>query len=546
MKTLSTSTFRGMLENGFRAIKLERDHINDLNVFPVPDGDTGTNMCATYLGGIGALKDLPDCGELAASFANGMLFGARGNSGVILSQFFSGLAAGLEGVNEITIPDFIRAFGQGKEKAYHAVVKPVEGTMLTVIREGYEFLEEQGEFDDYLDLFNSLLPVMERSLANTPELLDVLKEANVIDSGGAGIVSIMVGFQRFFSGETLEDIDFNGPSNGLAATGGEVPFDENSVLDYGYCTEFILQLLNAKDGPKNFVLQDMIDYLSTIGDSIVAVQNETIVKVHVHTKRPHYAIQYAQKFGEFVTFKMENMSIQHQEVLLKEMEQTSPRKRFAVVAVAPTEAIGRLFKDMGVTYYVLGGQTMNPSTEDFTKAFKKVNADHIVVFPNNGNVILTAGQAAELYKDSQITVIHSHSPMDCYSAISMIDFDGMSFAENVDVINSSIENLVSAEVVPAIRDSSNNGITIHAGDYMGLVGNELVTSGPNLLQTVEATIKGVPDFEDRSVITVFYGIDAKEEDKAAFRKLIKEKFRDLELVEIDGEQPVYPFIFGLE
>ena len=534
-----------MLENGFRALKLERDHINDLNVFPVPDGDTGTNMCATFLGGISALKEYEECGELAAAFSSGMLFGARGNSGVILSQFFSGFGEGLEGLKEISIADFIKAFDSGKDKAYHAVVKPVEGTMLTVIREGNEFLQGLDGVEDFLELFNLLVPVLERSLANTPNLLDVLKEANVIDSGGAGIVTIMVGMQRYFSGETLEDIAFTGPSNGVP-TDREIPFDENSVLDYGYCTEFILQLLNAKDGPQRFVLQDMIDYLSTIGDSIVAVQNETIVKVHVHTKRPHYAIDYAQKFGEFITFKMENMSIQHQEVLLKELEQTSPRKRYAVVAVAANEKTGKLFKSMGVSYYVLGGQTMNPSTEDFTKAFKKVNADHVVVFPNNGNVILTAEQAAKLYPDSQITVIHSHSAVDCYSAISMLDFDGMTFQENVDVINEAMSNLVTAEVVPAIRDSSNNGIAIHQGDYMGLVGGDLVVSGKDLLETVKATLEGVPDLDEKSLVTVFYGEDAKEEDKEAFRNLINEDFSDLELVEIDGDQAVYPFILGIE
>ncbi len=547
MDALSSASLLSLLDNGFRAIKLDRERINDLNVFPVPDGDTGTNMTATYNGGISTLADNQDAplGDIIAAFARGMLFGARGNSGVILSQFFSGFAKALENKTKITTDDFILAMEGGRDKAYKAVVKPVEGTMLTVIRQGYEKLAAHGHYDDYESLFADLIPAMATSLENTPNLLAVLKEAGVIDSGGAGILAIFIGFQKFFLGEEIEEIAFNGPSTGIS-TSKEIPFDENSVLDYGYCTEFILQLLKSLDGPKNFDLQKMIDYLSTIGDSIVAVQNGTIVKVHVHTKRPGKAIAYAQKFGEFVTFKMENMSIQHQEVLLKELQQDKPRKRFAIIAVSPSEAISGLFQDMGVTYCVSGGQTMNPSAEDFVKAFREVNADHVIVFPNNSNVILTAKQAAELYDDSQITVISSKSPLEAYSAIPMVDFEGQDLKTNLETIEESIAGLTACEICPAAHDSSNHGIAIEGGDYMALAEGELIASKHDIIDAVDALLQGIKDLEDKSIITVFYGLDAKDEDKDRLRKLLSEKYSDLELVEIEAMQNVYPMLIALE
>ena len=547
MDKLSSPSFLSFLDNGFRAIKLERERINDLNVFPVPDGDTGTNMAATYNGGMSSLGSDSEkgVGQLAAAFARGMLFGARGNSGVILSQFFSGLAKGLEGKRSVTPDEFIVAMQQGRDKAYKAVVKPVEGTMLTVIREATEKVTSVGHYEDFESLFDDIVPTMARSLDNTPNLLAVLKEAGVIDSGGAGILAIFVGFRKFFFGEEIEEIAFNGPTVGIS-TQSEIPFDEDSVLDYGYCTEFILQLLKAKDGPKNFVLQDLIDYLSTIGDSIVAVQNGTIVKVHVHTKRPGKAIAYAQKFGEFVTFKMENMSIQHQEVLLKELQQAGPRKRFAIIAVSPSEAISGLFQDMGVAYCVSGGQTMNPSADDFVTAFQMVNADHIIVFPNNSNVILTAKQAAELYTDSQITVINSKSPLEAYSAIPMVDFDGQDLQTNLETIRESMAGLTVCEICPAAHDSSNNGIAIKGGDYMGLAKGKLIVSKPDVIDAIDGVLSGLDDLDEKSIVTVFYGLDTKDEDKERFRDLLKAKYRDLELMEIEAMQSVYPFLLALE
>ncbi|MBO6285841.1 MAG: DAK2 domain-containing protein, partial [Bacilli bacterium] len=315
METLSASRFASMVHNGYKQIKLQYASINDLNVFPVPDGDTGTNMTATMNGGIKAMEkaDMNSLSDVASKLAQGMLLGARGNSGVILSQFFAGVSDGFSGLEEANVLQVASALRSGVNKAYQAVIKPVEGTILTVAREGCNYVLDNIDMVDSLEtLFSKLLRKMRKSLKGTPDLLPVLKEAGVVDSGGAGLVAIMEGMYKDLSGEEVEDSIFDGPTNALSGE-AEIPFTADSVLEYGYCTEFIMQLLNCKNGLENFNLVKMIEYYSTLGDSIVAVENQGIVKVHIHTKTPGLVIEYAQRFGEFVTFKMENMSIQHQE-----------------------------------------------------------------------------------------------------------------------------------------------------------------------------------------------------------------------------------------
>ncbi len=549
MNTLTGRDFEAMVRNGYRDIKLQYQKINDLNVFPVPDGDTGTNITATMAGGIKSMEksDLDDISDVSAKLASGMLLGARGNSGVIVSQFFQGLAEGLEGLKSATIPQFISALNAATSKAYQAVVHPVEGTILTVAREGTDYLSGHAdEINDFEFLFTNLLREMSISLDHTPELLPVLKEAGVIDSGGAGLVAIIEGMGKEIKGERLEESEFHGPQNSIA-TDSEVPFDEDSELEYGYCTEFILQLLNCKNGPKEFSLKDLIHYLETIGDSIVALRQKNIVKIHVHTKEPWKAIQYAQKYGEFVTFKMENMSIQHNEVLLKEMPiEEKKRVKHAIIAVAPSKEIGKLFTDMGVNEIISGGQTMNPSAEDFVRAFEEANADEILVFPNNGNIILTAEQAAKLFEGSKITVCHTKSIIQAYSALSMLDLEGLSMEENVEVVNECIENLTVCEVSTAIRDSVNNGVTIKEGDFLGISDGEVKNADPKLMDCVQHLLESVEDIDDKSVITVFYGAEAKPEDKEALRALIKKNYRLMDLIEVDGHQSIYPFVFALE
>lgn len=559
MKTITGKIFSEMVLNGYRDLKNHYEKVNDLNVFPVPDGDTGTNIAATLTGGVNAMKDanFDSIGDVAEKLAGGMLLGARGNSGVIISQFFQGISEALSNLKTANVTQFASALRSGTSKAYEAVVHPVEGTVLTVARESTVYIMDNlSHIDDFETLFEDLLREMRLSLDRTPDLLPVLKEAGVIDSGGAGLVYIMEGMGKYVVGEEVADAEFNGPTNSVA-TDEKIPFDENSVLDYGYCTEFILQLLNSKCDPKAFDLKEMIHFLEGIGDSIVALKQKTIVKVHVHTKEPWKAIQYAQKFGEFVTFKMENMSIQHNEKLLKEMpiEEEKPtehivanekRQAVQIVAVSPSPSITELFLNMGANQIVSGGQTMNPSADDFIRAFDAANADNIIVFPNNGNIILTAEQAGKLYGKSKVYVLHSKSVVEAYSALSMASFDGQDIDECIETMNDSMRGVISAEISPAIRDSLNNGISIKKGDYMGILMNNIVSSSPNMMDTIKELLHKVPEIEEKSVFTIFYGEDADDTVKEGLQSLVKKDFPSLEMIEIQGNQTIYPLIFALE
>ncbi len=548
-ESLNGQLFAAMVENGYRDIKTQYERINQLNVFPVPDGDTGTNITATVTGGIKAMAkaDMNDISDVASKLASGMLLGARGNSGVIVSQFFAGLADGLQGLKEANITQFASSLRSGTTKAYDAVVKPVEGTILTVAREGTNYvLDHLSDIHSFEELFRRLLKKMYSSLDNTPNLLPVLKEAGVIDSGGAGLVAIIDGMYKQIAGEEVEDIEFNGPSNSVAAD-GDIPFDVNSQLEYGYCTEFIMQLLNAKEGPKNFVLSELIAFLETLGDSIVAIQNDTIVKVHVHTKTPGKVIDFAQRYGEFISFKMENMSIQHNEVMLKELEEKkNNRKAYGMITVAPSTEIAAMFLEMGVDYVIPGGQTMNPSAEDFVKAFGEVNAEQILVFPNNSNIILTAKQAADLYSESKIFVVPTKSCIEAYSAISMVDFESFDVETNLATIQEQIDNVISCEVTRAVRDTVNNGLEIHEGDYIGITQGAVKSSAPSLLEATKGMLESIEDIDDKAVITVFYGKDATPEDRQAFRDYVHERFDMFDLMEFEGNQNIYPFIIAVE
>ena len=380
METLDGQTYENMVLNGYRDLKSHYEKINELNVFPVPDGDTGTNIAATLTGGVKAMEtaDKSSIGDVAAKFSEGALLGARGNSGVILSQFFAGIANALSGLENANVTQFATALRSGTQKAYEAVARPVEGTILTVAREGSEYVVDNlSTIANFESLFQVMLEQMRVSLNKTPDLLPVLKEAGVIDSGGAGLLYIMEGMGKEIAGEEIADSVFENPS-GEVSNPVKIRFDENSILTYGYCTEFILQLQTSKCDPGTFDLKAMIDFLSTLGDSIVALRQSTIVKIHVHTKNPSKVIEYAQRFGEFVTFKMENMSIQHNEVLVNkelakakgtEEQKKSQRVSLAIVAVSPSESISKLFREMGVAEIIPGGQTMKGKKQTITGYF---------------------------------------------------------------------------------------------------------------------------------------------------------------------------------
>ncbi|MBR6807368.1 MAG: DAK2 domain-containing protein [Clostridia bacterium] len=554
VKILGGELFGAMVMAGAANLRANAEEVNELNVFPVPDGDTGDNMSMTAEGGSSALRKIDTAseslGEVAGTVSRGMLLGARGNSGVILSQMFAGMARAFEKKDKADIHDLCSALALGVKQAYAAVMKPTEGTILTVVREGVQNTVTVVENDWSVGrLFEHLLGEMKISLEHTPEILPVLKEAGVVDSGGAGVVYIFEGFLKALKGEKIE------AAAPMRAVGSDIDlsaFGPDSVMTYGYCTELLLQLQNSKVDPDEFDPAVITEYLETLGDSIVSFKTGSIVKIHVHTLTPEKVLEFCRRFGEFLTLKIENMSVQHSESLTEKKEEKKevpaskkPRTKFGYVAVASGGGIERLFLDLGANYVVDGGQTKNPSTSDFLEAFEETNADHIFVLPNNGNIILAATQASEIYKDSVIHVIPSKDIGMGYVAMSTLDMSSEDPDEIESQLISAMENVSTGSVSPAVRDAELNGVKIKNGDFIGFVGKQMLVSKAKMVDTACGLLDNMID-EDKFMLTVFCGRDAKKEDCAALESYVAEAFPDVEVYFADGGQDVYPFIFVVE
>lgn len=550
-RMINGEMFEKMVLGGASNLLANVKTVNDLNVFPIPDGDTGENMYLTMRGGVDGLSghEGESLGEKASAVAQGMLLSARGNSGVILSQLFYGLAEGLQGLETATLYQFSEALKQGVKCAYGAVIHPVEGTILTVAREGLEHAclayREDMELKEF---FTSYLQEMKISLENTPNLLAVLKEAGVIDSGGAGLVYIAEGVYNAICGvEVGEELAISSASSTKALDFSK--FNADTVMEFGYCTEALLQLQHAKTVIDDFSVQGLIDFLETVGDSIVAVKTGTVVKVHVHTMEPWKVLQHCQRFGEFLTVKIENMTLQHNESVKEEKTEIkrprASRRKYATVAVAAGEGLTRMFLDMGADYVVSGGQTNNPSAEEFSKAFYEVNADYIFVLPNNGNVVLAAKQAAELYADSKVIVIESKSIGEGYSALSMLDYSPESAEEIAENMKESMQGTLTGMVARAVRDASLNGIEIRKDGYMGFTDHTMLVFESTKLQAACALADKLSLAEKEFFIAV-YNQQVTEEEKAAFNAYVAETYPNVELYEIEGGQDVYDFLFIVE
>ncbi len=538
-KHLDGVSLAAMLRNGYHELLRNVELVNDLNVFPVPDGDTGTNMAMTFGGGVKA-EPRENVGDYLEAFRRGTLLSARGNSGVILSQFVHGFGEALQGQAQVDISDFARAFEKGSEAAYAAVIHPTEGTVLTLIRVGADFLRKE-RFESFEACLPALVERMKKTLAETPDLLPVLREAGVVDSGGAGFLCIFEGMEAWLRGEIVK-ADAQADASFLpAAPVGE--FGPDSVLEYGYCTEFILQLMNAKTDIAAFELQPMINYLESIGDSLVAVKNGDIVKIHVHTFAPDKVIAYARQFGEFVTFKMENMSVQHSEAVAK---QTAPREKFAVVAVTSGEGFASYFKEIGVKVTVSGGQTQNPSAEDFLQAFEEANAEHIVVLPNNSNIVLTARQAAELYEKADVHVIPTKSLAEGYSALSMMDLYCDTVEELLQSMTAYLGGVTTGLVTTATRDTFMNGVEVKKDDCIGLAGGKICSAAEDPVDAAMKMLAALPDMEDKQVITVFYGKDFTDEQLQCLQSRLEEEYPLVETGYISGGQEVYFLVMAIE
>lgn len=557
LNSLDGRTFYSLIQQGSLNLKRNIEIVNDLNVFPIPDGDTGTNMSWTLDGGLtpfnGDISKVPtSLSDFGKQVSRGMLFAARGNSGVILSQIFRGICKGFNDLEKANAFDVANAFISGIKQAYSSVKTPVEGTILTVFREASEFskshLNKKSSINDYFTLH---LQQARLSLERTIDLLPVLKENDVIDSGGAGYVYIIEGFIDYLNGVSYNDIKST-PNSGDKKEIDFSAFSSDDRLEFGYCTEFIMRLQKAKvPDIEHFDVARIINDLEEDdikGESIVVFKEDDVIKAHVHTLEPGLVLYKMRRYGEFLTTKIENMNLQHNQILKEGKKNKIEHKKYAIVAVSDGEGISNAFKELGADIIINGGQTMNPSAEDFVNAYDKLDAEHIFVFPNNSNIKLAAKQSTSLYedKDTQIHVIDCYSIPACYSALTMIDFSSDDLEVITDNFSSTINNVTSGEVAHAIRDRVNNGIIIHKNDYLGIIDGEIVSSGVDENEVVVSLLRQVDDIDDKEVLTIIYGNDVKEEEYNVLINKINEVFPNLECVPVNGQQVIYRYYLAIE
>ena len=538
MKYINGQLFKQMLQSGAANLSNHHAEIDALNVFPVPDGDTGTNMSMTFTSGV---KDaLAVCSDeipvIAKALSKGLLMGARGNSGVITSQIFRGLYQSIDKKETLNAADLAAAFSKGSEVAYKAVMKPVEGTILTVIREASYYAEhlvnpEEMEVEEW---FKAFIEYAKESLNTTPDLLPVLKEVGVVDSGGAGLIVILEGMYSALLGNVIEARETDSAASAAAM---DVENEE-----FGYCTEFILRLNDH--GMRAFTEDKLKRKLSQIGESIVVVQDEELVKVHVHTLTPGEALNLAQRYGEFVKLKIENMQEQHSTLQSEAAAPAeAPAKEYALIAVAAGEGLTNLFKEYRCDVVISGGQTMNPSTEDFVAAINKLNAKHILILPNNSNIVLAAQQAAVVLDDRDIHVLPSKTIPQGLSACLMFNPEA-DVEVNLEEMTEAIKNVKTGQVTYAIKDTTYEGLEIKEGDYMGMFEKSIIVAVPDKMEAVKTLVDQMVD-EDAEIVTLIAGEDASEEEVEELVAYIEDNY-DAEVDLHRGNQPVYCFVLGVE
>jgi uncharacterized protein len=549
-RTVSGTLFKKMVTNGAVNLKNSFKEIDHLNVFPVPDGDTGTNMQMTMMAGIKEVSSLDSQSiiDISKILSRGLLMGARGNSGVILSQFFRGVYSEIAKIQNgsATVEEFIQALVGGYQMAYRAVMDPVEGTILTVVRESAEkVLREQPNINSVEEVLKVYLQQAKETLIKTPDLLPVLKEAGVVDSGGAGFIKIIEGMVMALEGTMLSETESQAPTGPQLDYVGAHNLGDIDIK-YGYCTEFIVKLHK----PEKFNEKYMKDPLSQMGDSLVVVTDDDLLKVHVHTNQPGVALTLAQKYGDLQTIKIENMRIQHNTIMGEEVahakpkEVTKPKAKYALIAVASGEGVHEAFKELGVDLIIDGGQTMNPSTEAFVKAVESLNAEHIIILPNNKNIILSAEQTVDLCPDRSISVLKTKSVATGYSSLMAFD-PTRSVDENLEDMTEIVENMRSGEVTYAVRNTEIKGLKISEGDYMGITRGEILVSTPDRLKTVYALLDDMVDM-DREIVTIFYGKDYDEDELDLIVAYAKKLNPDIEVELVDGKQEIYTYIFAVE
>ncbi len=530
---------RDMMISGANNLQNNKDLVDKLNVFPVPDGDTGTNMSLTISY---AMKELAkvtddDITNIGKSLAKGSLMGARGNSGVILSQIIRGFTKSIEGKEKLSSMDLAEALKNGSDTAYKAVIKPIEGTILTVVRESGEYAIKAAKKEkDIIKFLELVIKEANASLERTPDLLKNLKDAGVVDSGGKGLVLIYEGMYEALKGNIIS-ADGNSSANisSVESVQGEINTDD---IKFAYCTEFILE--------SNKVTYDKIkDIMLDYGDSLAVVGDDGLIKVHVHTNEPGNVLQQALKYGQLVTIKIENMKVQHENILVENQTAVSqePTKEYGFIATSMGEGLADIFRDFGVDYIIEGGQTMNPSTEDFMTAIENINAENIIILPNNSNIIMAANQAKAL-SDKNIIVIPSKTVPQGFTSLVSFNADA-TVEENEAIMMEALSMVKSGQVTYAVRDTVMNDIEVKEGNFIGIGEGKLLSAGEDKNDITLGLIEKLVD-EDSAIITLFYGEDVKEDEANEFKNILEEKYEDIDVELYYGGQPIYYYLISVE
>ena len=536
-----------LLTGSVCGIRTYIDEINDLNVFPVPDGDTGTNMTKTLEGGLARLNEQGTLGEQMGAFAKGCVLGARGNSGVILSQYMAGVAAALADKDHASAYELAQALTAGVDRAYAAVATPVEGTILTVFRESSLYAAQHADENMSAEqLLEILIESAKIALAKTKELLPVLAQADVVDSGGAGYLAMLAGMYDALTGKVTDVGSFESVQSAKPAVNYDL-FTADSVLEWGYCTETLVRLQTAKGNPEAFDVNAFKAALEAKNcNSIVALRDGDVLKVHAHTMTPADVLTLCQQFGEFLEVKIENMSLQHSEKTVAQEKKKQVHKSYGVIAVASGEGMHALFSELGADIIIDGGQTANPSAEDFVDAIGQLDCDHVLLLPNNGNILLTAQQAATLCEEIDVRVVPTKSFPQGYSALAVFNSELEDADEQVEYMTEAKNAVVSGEITFAIRDTVIGDVAVKKGEAIGILDGKLVCSLADEQDAMCAMLAEIEDIEDREILSLFVGADVTEDERVAMTEAIEQAYEDLSVEVFMGGQQVYRYLVAVE
>lgn len=556
IKRIDGKRFAQMVLEGANNLSKNAKMVDALNVFPVPDGDTGTNMNLTITSGASEVKksNSEKVGDVASLFARGLLMGARGNSGVILSQLFRGFSKAIENKEEISTAEFAAALDNGVESAYKAVMKPVEGTILTVAKDAAKkAVKSAKQTEDMIELMQIVVKEAKASLQRTPDLLPVLKEVGVVDSGGQGLLIIYEGFLAVLEGKEAPDASLDEEkmdelvrAEHHKSAQGHMKTED---IEFGYCTEFMVHLEDSKLKKNPYDEEAFRNELDKHGDSLLVISDDDLVKVHMHTEHPGNIMTYAQNYGSLIKIKIENMREQHSTILqeekttMKPVEQSSERKKFGIITVSMGDGIADLFRSLGASYVISGGQTMNPSTEDIVKAIEEVNADNIIILPNNSNIVMTAEQAASVVEENVVVIPSKTVPQ---GIASLLGFNpSFELEANGEAMKDSMSEVKSGQVTFAVRDTQIDGVSISKDDFMGISDGKIVVSESSRFEVAKSLLQSMVG-EDDEIVTIIFGEDAEKDEAEKLVSFLEDQYEELEVELHEGKQPIYPYIISVE